>query len=87
MFIALKPSKNTFSYGFALLENGLLVMDWIFVPLFQVFVFPYSHNYDDVLICHARLDHKGQKNIYTKVSKIRFLSKHKWSSPHVNTVK
>jgi len=53
-------------------------MNWIFVPLIQVFVFLYSCDFDDE---NAYLSCQTQKNIYAKASKIRFVSKHKWTSP------
>ena len=39
-----------------------------------------------MLIHHARLGHMAQKHIYTKGSKIRFVSKYKWTSPLVDIV-
>ena len=39
-----------------------------------------------MLIHHARLGNMAQKHRYTKGSKIRFVSKYKWSSPLMDIV-
>jgi len=39
-------------------------MDWIFVPLIQVFVFPYSYDYDDVKCLFIMLNFTWLKAMY-----------------------
>jgi len=39
-----------------------------------------------MFICHTRPGHVDQKHIYGKASKVRFISKHKWTRPFVNIV-
>jgi len=39
-----------------------------------------------MFIYHDRLGHMDQKHIYARADKIRFVSKHKWTSPLVDIV-